>query len=186
MTERFPTHTAESAPQAAEAPIRQATEAFGFLPNLIGTMSTSPALAEAYLALWDIFQRKTDLTDAEQHVVVLTVSRFHECHYCMAAHSTTAGMAGVDRDVVDALREDRSINDPQLEALRRVTHEMVVERGWPSSEALASFYEAGFEPRHLLDVVVGVGHKVLSNYTNHLTDTPVDKPMQANAWQTPA
>jgi AhpD family alkylhydroperoxidase len=96
-------------------------------------MSTSPALAEAYLALWDIFQRKTDLTDAEQHVVVLTVSRFHECHYCMAAHSMTAGMAEVDRDVV-----------------------------------------------------VGLGHKVLSNDTGHLTDTPVDKPMQANAWQVPA
>ena len=185
MRERFPIHTKETAPKAAEGSIEQATAAFGFLPNLIGIMSESPALAEAYLALDGIFQSKTRLDASEQHVVLLTVSRYHECHYCMAAHSTTADMAGVDEQVVEAIRNDRPIDDAKLEALRVLTEAIVDQRGWPSEAAQAQFFDAGYEPGHLLDVLVGVAQKTLSNFTNHVADTPVDAPMKSNAWTPP-
>ncbi len=38
----------------------------------------------------------------------------------------------------------------------------------------------------MLDVLVGIAQKTLSNYTHHLADTPVDEPMQGNAWTPPA
>ena len=179
MSERLPVHTAETAPD-------QATAAFGFLPNLIGIMASSPALAEAYLALSDIFQTKTSLDATEQHVVLLTVSRYHECHYCMAAHSTTAGMMGVDSGVVEAIRNDQPISNPRLEALRVLTREIVDRRGWPSEATQQRFFDAGFEPSQLLDVLVGIAQKTLSNYTNHIGGTPLDAPMQANEWQPPS
>ncbi|MFO7582881.1 carboxymuconolactone decarboxylase family protein [Guyparkeria sp.] len=182
MSDRYPVHTAETAPQEAADSIEKATAAFGFLPNLIGVMAESPALAEAYLSLSDIFQSKTRLDATEQHVVLLTVSRYHECHYCMAAHTTTAGMMGVDAPMVEAIRNDRPIDDPKLEALRRLTHEMVESRGWPSEATQQRFFDAGYEPSQMFDVLVGIAQKTLSNYTNHLADTPVDEPMQGNAW----
>ncbi|MFW6021184.1 MAG: carboxymuconolactone decarboxylase family protein [Guyparkeria sp.] len=185
MSERFPVHTAETAPEQAGPSIEQATAAFGFLPNLLGIMASSPALAEAYLTLSDIFQSKTGLDATEQHVVLLTVSRYHECHYCMAAHTTTAGMTGVDAGVVEAIRNDRPISDPRLEALRVLTHEMVDRRGWPSEATQQRFFDAGYEPSQLLDVLVGIAQKTLSNFTNHVAGTPVDAPMKANEWQPP-
>jgi AhpD family alkylhydroperoxidase len=69
-----------------------AASAYGFVPNLAGVMATSPALTEAYLTLADIFEKKTGLTAAEQQVVLLAVSRYHACRYCMAAHSVIADM----------------------------------------------------------------------------------------------
>lgn len=186
MSERFPVHTAETAPDEAGASIEQATAAFGFLPNLIGIMASSPALAEAYLALSDIFQTKTGLDGTEQHVVLLTVSRYHECHYCMAAHSTTADMMGVDSGVVEAIRNDRPISDPKLEALRVLTRETVERRGWPSEDTQQRFFDAGFSTSQLLDVLVGIAQKTLSNFTNHIAGTPVDAPMKANEWTPPA
>jgi len=185
MRERFPIHTKETAPKGAEGSIKQATAAFGFVPNLIGIMAESPALAEAYLSLSDIFQAKTRLDTTEQHVVLLAVSRYHECHYCMAAHSTTAGMTGVDDQVVEAIRNDRPIDDTKLEALRRLTREIVEQRGWPSEATRDRFFDAGYEAGHLLDVLVGIAQKTLSNFTNHMADTPVDEPMKANAWTPP-
>ncbi|MFP4640490.1 MAG: carboxymuconolactone decarboxylase family protein, partial [Guyparkeria sp.] len=68
MSDRYPVHTADTAPPEAADTIEKATAAFGFLPNLIGIMAESPALAEAYLSLSDIFQTKTGLDAAEQHV----------------------------------------------------------------------------------------------------------------------
>ena len=186
MSDRYPVHTADTAPPEAADSIEKATAAFGFLPNLIGIMAESPALAEAYLSLSDIFQTKTGLDAAEQHVVLLAVSRYHECHYCMAAHTTTAGMTGVDASVVEAIRNDRPIDDSRLEALRQVTHEMVDRRGWPSDDAQRRFFDAGYAPSQLLDVLVGIAQKTLSNYTNHLADTPVDEPMRGNAWTPPS
>jgi AhpD family alkylhydroperoxidase len=186
MSERLPVHTAETAPDQAGPSIEQATAAFGFLPNLIGIMASSPALAEAYLALSDIFQTKTSLDATEQHVVLLTVSRYHECHYCMAAHSTTAGMMGVDSGVVEAIRNDQPISNPRLEALRVLTREIVDRRGWPSEATQQRFFDTGFEPSQLLDVLVGIAQKTLSNYTNHIGGTPLDAPMQANEWQPPS
>ena len=83
----FPTHTEATAPDAARPLLAQSRERFGAALNLFGKMAESPALLEGYLRLSDLFENSS-LSAAEQAVVLLTVSRFHECGYCMAAHST--------------------------------------------------------------------------------------------------
>ena len=44
----------------------------------------------------------------------------------------------------------------------------------------------GFTKRQILEVILGVAQKVMSNYTNHLAITPVDVPFRAFDWQKPA
>ncbi len=174
MTIEFPPLTAKEAPQAALPSIYQAMSAFHFLPNLIGVMAHAPALAESYMALSTIFQEKTQFSDAEQHVVLLTVSRFHGCNYCMAAHSGSAKMKGISDEVVQAIRSDTPISDDRLEALRVLTHELVETRGMPSETAINHFLEQGYSSAQILDILVGIAQKTLSNYTNHLAKTPID------------
>ncbi len=43
---------------------------------------------------------------------------------------------------------------------------------------IARFIDAGFERHQILEVLVGVTLKTLSNYTNHLADTPIDEQLQ--------
>jgi hypothetical protein len=52
--------------------------------------------------------------------------------------------------------------------------------------AVQAFLDAGFIQRQILEVILGVSQKVMSNYTNHLANTPVDKPFQKLAWQNAA
>ena len=97
----FPLLDFETASQEAR-PVLEATQsAFGLIPNLLGVMAHSPALAEAYLTISGLFD-KTGLTPTERQVVLLTVSQYHGCHYCVAAHSTLAEMQKIPVDIVEA------------------------------------------------------------------------------------
>jgi len=183
MSRTFPVHTLESAPAESREALSAAAAAFGFVPNLIGVMASSPALAEAYLALSGIFERKTALSPAERQVVLLAVSRYHECRYCVAAHSMAADMQKVPAEVVEAIRSDTPIPDRKLEALRKLTTALVEQRGWLPEADIEAFLTVGYTPAQLLDVLVGVAQKTLSNFTNHLAATPLDEPMSARVWR---
>jgi len=47
---------------------------------------------------------------------------------------------------------------------------------------LDAFLAAGYTKANVLEVILGTGLKVLSNYTNHVADTPLDQAFQAKAW----
>ena len=176
----FPVHTINSAPARSRPMLTDAGSAFGFVPNLLGMLAEAPAALEAYLGVSAAFQ-KSSLTPAEQQVVLLAVSVMNECQYCVAAHTTIANGARVPAGVVEALRGGQPIADPKLEALRRFTESVVRERGW-ANEALAAFYEAGYSRPQVLEVLVGVTQKTLSNYSNHLAETPLDGAFAKSAW----
>lgn len=177
----FPVHSIDTAPEASKPVLEATQQAFGFVPNLLGVMSSSPALAEAYLTISGLFE-KTALNPVEQQVVLLTVSHFHECRYCMAAHSAIAEMQKLPADVVASIRQDQPIADRKLQTLRAFVVQLLDQRGWVSEQDLQAFYSAGYEPGHVLDVLVGVAQKMLSNFTNHIAQTPLDKAFSGHVW----
>ncbi len=174
--------TFDTAPEAARPSLEQAQRAFGFVPNLIGVLANAPIAARAYLALSEIFGSGT-LSEIERQVVLLTVSFTHGCEYCMAAHSTVARMVRMPEPVLEALRAGHPLPDDRLETLRRTTAALVTNRGWISDAERQRFAAAGYTAGQLLEVVVGIALKTLSNYTNHLASTPVDAAFAPNAWR---
>lgn len=182
---QFTVHNNNTAPDKAKASLQKAEQAFGLVPNLIGVLAESPAAAKAYLDLNATFSGSS-FTPTEQQVVLLTISRYHECHYCMAAHSTVAQMQKVPSEVVEAIRNDQPIPDSQLEVLRNFTTAVVDKRGWVSQQELDTFFAAGYGKRHVLDIIVGAAQKTISNYTNHVSETPVDAAFSAHSWTPPA
>ena len=178
----FEIHTVESAPEASREALRGAEEAYGFVPNLMGTMARVPSLLNAY---WAVSKQlaATSLSPVEQQVVALAVSRHNECEYCMAAHSAVASLAGLPGEELDALRAGHRLGDPKLEALRAFTVAMVEERGHVSDAGIQDFLDAGFSVEQLLEVIVGIAMKTLSNFTNHVVHTPVDGAFQSFRWE---
>lgn len=178
----YTVHTAASAPEGAKPTLTAAQQAYGFLPNLLGVMAEAPALLKGYATLSKIFE-ESSFTPAERQVVLLTTSYANECGYCMAAHSAIAGMQKVPQDVIGALRNGAPIGDGKLEALRKFTASVVATRGWPSESDVNAFLGAGYGKAQVLEVVLGVGIKTLSNYANHIADTPLDDAFQPLAWK---
>ena len=181
----FPYHTPETAPADARDLLEAAKRQYGMVPNLYAKMAEAPALLRAYLQLSELFAQSS-LNTTEQQVVLLTASRVNGCIYCMGAHSVLADMAGVATEVTDAIRGDQPIQEARLEALRQFTAALVENRGWLSDGDLDAFLDAGFSQSNVLDVVLGVGQKTLSNYTNHIAETELDSAFSHRAWRSPS
>jgi AhpD family alkylhydroperoxidase len=178
----FKVHTPETAPEASKALLEKSQKAFGgMIPNLYGVMAESPALLETYQALGKLFA-KTSLSRYEQQIVWLAVNYENECTYCMAAHSVVAKGVGVSDDDVNALRIGTPLADAKHETLRRFTVHMVQARGWADPAEIEKLLAAGYTNQTILDVILGIGHKTLSNYTNHIAHTPVDKAFRKAEW----
>lgn len=177
----FPVHTIHSAPAAAREALDASTRSYGFLPNLFAVMAEAPAMLDAYRSLGAIFDRSS-LTPVERQVVLLATSAENGCEYCVAAHTVIGTMQKVPADVLESLRAGWPIADARLEALRRFTSVVVSTRARLAPGDLESFLAAGFTRAHVLEVIVGVGMKTLSNYTNHLAHTPLDHAFASAAW----
>jgi AhpD family alkylhydroperoxidase len=141
-------------------------------PRHITPRSEEPAL-RAYSQLSKILEGGT-LGAAERQVVLLTASVVNRCRYCVAAHSVLAARAGAPEQVVSAIRDERPVPDARLGALSTLTRRLVESRGWLGEDEVASFVGAGFDPAQLIEVITAVAMKTLSNYTNHLAETPLD------------
>jgi len=184
MTE-FPRHTPETAPGAAGDTLRGIQKAWGFIPNLHATLAEAPTVLTGYDALFGLVREGT-LTPAEQQVVFLAVSRFHECEYCVAGHSVLAGQAKLDPAVLEAVREGGAISNRKLAALRDFATAVVADRGHVSPAGIDAFLGAGYTQAQILEVVLIVASKTISNYVNHLTHTPNDAFMANTAWTAPS
>ena len=90
-------------------------------------------------------------------------------------------MRELSEDVIRAAGSGTPIDDKKLEALRLFTHKMVDQRGVLNEGELDAFLAAGYTPENALEVVLGIAMKTLSNYANHLMDTPIDAPFVVNA-----
>jgi alkylhydroperoxidase family enzyme len=180
----FTRYTSENAPEPAKPTLNAVKASFGFLPNLQATMAESPELLAGYTALWDLFSQTT-LTQHEQQIVYMTSNFENECHYCMAGHTTLAKMQRMDPAVISALRNGTELPDRRLEALHRFATLVVRNRGWVSDADTDGFMAAGFTRRNVLEVILGVATKVMSNYTNHIAHTRLDPFMLGNEWAKP-
>jgi len=91
-------------------------------------------------------------------------------------------MGKVPEADIQAIRDGLPLADTRLQALRRFTEVLVERRGWAPEAEVEAFREAGYSSRQLIEVVAFVSHKTLSNYLNHLAETPLDAAFAPLAW----
>ncbi|SNR54895.1 alkylhydroperoxidase AhpD family core domain-containing protein [Maribacter sedimenticola] len=174
-------HDIASAPEGSKTQLEESVKSFGMLPGLHGVLAGSPQLLQAYKSLHELFSNSSFNND-ELTVVWQTINVEHACHYCVPAHTGIAKMMKVDDSITNALRNETPLENTKLEALRKMTLTVVRNRGHVTSEDLEAFYAEGYGEQHVLDIILGVSQKVISNYTNHIANTPVDAPFQKFAW----
>ncbi|MDF9798466.1 AhpD family alkylhydroperoxidase [Catalinimonas alkaloidigena] len=131
-----------------------------------------------------MFRGKTNFSAVEQEVILLSISYENSCHYCMAAHSIIADtMSKVPEEITNAIRDGKVIQEDKLNALSKFARTMVEKRGWPAEEDVSAFLDAGYEQDDILNIVLAISVKTISNYSNHLAQTPVDKAFASREWK---
>jgi AhpD family alkylhydroperoxidase len=154
----------------------------GMLPNMYRAMANAPGVFSTYLHGYAEFHATSTLTSHERELVFLVISEENGCDYCMAAHSLVADMGGVPRKVTDAIRDGDPIADVRLQVLTQTVREILLSRGRPSEEVVQEFLAAGYTQVQVLEIVLAIAVKTLSNYTNHMFDTPLDAPFKVREY----
>jgi uncharacterized peroxidase-related enzyme len=175
--------TLETAEPRARAALEAAQKGLGFIPNMYASMANAPGLLESYLSGYKAFRAESGFTPAEQEVVFLAISLDNGCGYCLAAHTMVAEkISHVPTLILDALRRGIELPDRKLQALSQFTRVMVESRGRPSQSAVGTFLAAGYSERHVLEIILAIAVKTISNYSNHIFHTEIDPAFASYSW----
>ena len=146
----------------------------GFVPNLYAYFAKSETALGDYLALQN---RKSTLRAKEREVINLVVSQVNGCRYCQSAHTVLGKMNGFTDDQILEIRRGSASFDPKLDALVKFAKAVTLQRGKADQEAVDAFFAAGYTETSLVDVVIVIGDKIISNYIHNLTEFPIDFPV---------
>ena len=170
----FPIPTKEQVSPANQAIFDNLKGMVGFVPNLYAIMGHSDNALGDYLTLQN---RKSSVRAKEREVINLVVSQVNNCSYCLSAHTQFAKMKGfTDGQILDIRRATISF-DPKLDALAKLVKSTTENRGHASAAVIENFFAAGYTEGNLIDVVIVIGDKIITNYLHALTNIPVDWPL---------
>lgn len=82
---------------------------------------------------------------------------------------------GADDEIVDAVRNGGTLPNPKLDTLVSYVRTAVKSREHIDETDLQEFLDAGYSKQNALEVNLIIALKTISNYTNHLADTPLDE-----------
>ncbi len=156
--------------------IMDATQAkLGFVPNMYRGMANSGGFLSTYIHGYTAFRESSGFKPQEQEVVFLIISRKNGCDYCVAAHSMIADkMSKLDAASLAAVRSGNPIPDAKLQALAAFTSHAFDARGMITNENATAFLAAGFSEQQIMEVILAIAVKTLSNYSNHIHHSEVD------------
>ena len=170
----FPIPTKEQVSSANQTIFDNLAKVAGHVPNLFAAFAHSENALGNYLILQN---GKSSLRAKEREVVNLVVSQVNECLYCLSAHTAIAKMQGFTDAQVIEIRKAEITFDQKLNALAELVKGVAENKGHASEELITNFYAAGYNEGSLVDVVMAVGDKIITNYLFALTAVPIDWPV---------
>lgn len=170
---RFTVPTRDTVSEGNQALFDALQGKLGFVPNLYATFALSRNALGTYLALQSA---KSSINAKAREVINLVVSQYNECRYCLAAHTALGKMNGLTDAQILEIRAGTASFDAKLDPLARLTRALVAKRGHVDGGAIDAFFAAGWTRENLIDVIMTVGDKIISNYLHAATDIPVDFP----------
>lgn len=177
----FKIHNIDSAPENSKPILEKSLKSWGMIPNLHGVLAEAPSVLEAYQMLHKLFQ-DSSFNNEELTVVWQTINIENECGYCVPGHTAIANTMKVAPLLTEALRNGTTMPTKKLQALHEMTLSIARNRGHITDVELEAFYAVGYQRRHILEIILGLSQKVMSNYTNHIAKTPIDNPFKKYAW----
>lgn len=169
----FNVPTRETVTEANQAIFDALKTKVGKVPNLYATMAYSKNALGTYLALQSA---PSSLSSKEKEIVNLVTSQVNDCEYCLAAHTTIGKLNGFTDEQILEIRSGAASFDAKYNALAALVKSFVENTGKASATAVNNFFEAGYTNENLVDTIVLIGDKTITNYLHAVTKVPVDFP----------
>jgi AhpD family alkylhydroperoxidase len=169
----FNVPTRDQVSPANQALFDNLKKGLGMVPNLYATLAHSEHALGNYLALQNA---KSSISGKAREVVNLVVSQVNACEYCLAAHTVIGGMVGFTPEQILEIRRGGASWDTRLDALAKLVKNIASERGHADPALVEAFFAAGWTKENLVDTIVVIGDKTVTNYLHGTTQVPVDFP----------
>jgi AhpD family alkylhydroperoxidase len=174
---RLPILTRERAPEASRILFDQQREASGQLSNLYAVLAHSP-VAFHTLVQASALMNNGELSLAEREIVYTVASEVNVCHYCISSHTMYATRdAHISAKMMLRLRKGEPSGNRKYDTLARVVRAIGQAKGLGAKLEVEAFFEAGYSPAALVEVVMHMGLNFACNLLNHLAGTPIDFPL---------
>ena len=129
---RIPPVTRDAVPQNERAAYDAFSASRGSEPKVgpYSLIAHMPEMAQRLEALRTYIRKEASLPQKLQELVMLTVARDMNCGFIWYAHAAAARQAGVRNDVVDNIRENRTLINlaPDEEIAIKFTRELLQKR----------------------------------------------------------
>ncbi len=87
--------------------------------------------------------------------MLITISITNSCEYFTVARSCLAeNVSKTPKDVIEAIRQGKEIDDDKLSALHEFTKVMNESRGYPTPEEAKKFLDAGYSEKQILTIIM--------------------------------
>lgn len=146
----------------------------GFVPNLYAAYAYNDTALGDYLQFQS---RKSTLRAKEREVINLVVSEVNDCRYCQSAHTALGKMNGFSDEQILEIRSGVASFDSKLDALAKFTKNISINRSKPDSEYVQALFDAGYNEANLIDILIVIGDKYISNFVHGVTQVPIDFPL---------
>ncbi len=171
---KFSVPTQKEVSEKNQAIFDNLQKGLGFVPNLYAYYAKNETALADYLALQN---RKSTLKAKEREVINLVTSQINGCRYCQSAHTVLGKMNGFTDEQIIELRKGSASFDSKLDALVKFTASAVTNKGKATENLKQAFFDAGYTEANLIDVVMVIGDKIISNYIHNLTGFEIDFPL---------
>jgi uncharacterized peroxidase-related enzyme len=170
----FTVPTKDEVSEGNQALFDNLKKSLGFVPNLYAYYAKNETALADYLALQN---RKSTLKAKEREIINLVTSQVNDCRYCQSAHTVLGKMNGFTDAQVLEIRGGSASFDQKLDALAKFAKSVVENRGRATNEAKEAFFDADYDEANLIDVVIVIGDKTISNYIHNLAGFAIDFPV---------
>ncbi len=172
MTRIAPVTPENATPETAET-LTGVKKKMGMVPNIVGTMANSAAVANAYLGFSGALSGKLTATLRER--LALVTGQANDCRYCLAAHSLMGKGVGLCEDEIIAARQGTA-GDPKEAAAVAFASKIVENRGRVTDGDVEAVRSAGYSDGEITEIIANVALNLFTNYFNHVTDPMIDFP----------
>jgi uncharacterized peroxidase-related enzyme len=159
-----------------KAIFEQLEKGVGFVPNLYATYAYNDSALGDYLALQN---RKSTLKAKEREIINLVVSQVNDCRYCQSAHTALGKMHGFTEEQILEIRRGKASFNTKFDALAKFVKNIIINRSKPDAEYVNALFEVGYDKANLIDIIMVIGDKIISNYIHGTTQIPIDFPLAA-------
>ena len=120
----------------------------------------------------------------DRHIKPLILANLNGENWHLADYVNRGGYSALRRIIEEkitpeqiiAIRKGGAPFDAKLDALALLVKSAAERRGHAAPALVDAFFAAGYTEGHLVDTVIVIGDKIITNYLHALTQVPVDFP----------